>query len=398
MQSTLKRICVLILLWPGALQVLAAEKSSDEIKAIQPSLGFRAALDSNIYNTSTDEIDSWIGIITPAILLSTAPSQQSYALLYKGEYGKNFEDSVDNYADHALSGFGVFKFGSRGHLDITATTEKGHRDRGSDQTDGLGPTSPSFPAAPDEFDRKTWSGKFRYGADGNRGRLLFGIGGSQLDYTNNLERTRFYDFDTLSGSAGISLLLFQRTAIVFNAAFTDVSYENARPDQAGVDGQDWRYLLGLTWTATSKTSGSIRFGVQQRRFDDPTRSSTSNPSWEVDVRWSPREYSYVDFVTSRVNQETFGEGAFIDSRAYKVSWTHEWSRGWKSIVSLSQSDLEFVDSERDQNLRELYLGLRYAQSRLLTWEAGYALRSRNSSISRYVYDGNMFTIGLNLGT
>ena len=193
------------------------------------------------------------------------------------------------------------------------------------------------------------------------------------------------------------MLFHQRTAIVLDAVFTDIRYESERPGTARGDSEDWRYLLGVTWEATAKTVGSIRLGIQRRRFDDPASTTASNPSWEVDVRWSPREYSHFDFVTSRVNEETSREGAFIDTTRYKVAWTHEWNRGWESIISWNQSELEFVDSARDDDVSKWYLGLRYPQSRLLTWEVGFSRRSRDSSLSNLVYDGNMFSIGLNIG-
>ncbi|MFK8030324.1 MAG: outer membrane beta-barrel protein [Gammaproteobacteria bacterium] len=381
-----------------AAPALAIDLDDEDLQAIQPSIGLQAVYDSNIFDSSSDEIDSLITIVAPTLLLSTAPAPRRFALLYTGEYGYYLSSSDDNYDDHLLSGLGTLTMGSRGRLDLTASTQKAHRDRGSNQTDGFGPGSLLFPDEPDQFDRSTWSTKFRYGADGNRGRLNFGIGGTQLDYTNNKARTRFFDFETLSGSAGLSLRFHQRTSVVFTAAYTNINYENARQGAAIRDGHDWRYLLGLTWEATSKTSGSVRLGIQQRSFDDPSRDDTSNPSWEVDVRWSPRDYSHVDFVASRVNQETFGEGAFIDSRLLKVSWTHEWNRGWESVVSFNARRLEFVDSARDQDSHELYIGLRLPQTRLLTWETGYRYRTRDSSVDRYVFTGNMFSIGFNLGT
>ena len=388
---------VFVLLLLMADSIAAAEPTADEGKAFQPSLGIHFAFDSNIYDTNANPTGSWINTLTPALLLSTAPAQQHFSLLYQGEYGYFFEDSADNYADHVLAGLAKFELSSRAELDLAAATEKQHWGRGSYQTDGLDPTSPLFPAEPDEFDRQRWAGKFRYGAEGNRGRLTLGVSGVQIDHTNNRGRTQFLDYETQSGSAGLSLLFNQRTAIVLDAVFTDVRYESTRPGEASLDSEDFRYLLGLTWEATAKTRGSIRVGIQKRRFDDPSRAKTSNPSWAVDVRWSPREDSHLDFLTSRVNEETPREGAFIDTTSYKVAWTHQWSGGWESIVSWTQRDAEYVDSVRDDDSKEIHLGLRYPQGRLLNWEAGYTRRSRDSSLSNLVYDGNMFRIGVNIG-
>lgn len=403
MISRLKLTLVLILLLPGMVRpVLAAKQIRERIpeqdQPILPSLGIHFTFDSDIYGSGENAVESWMAIATPAILFSTAPAPRRYVLLYAGEYGHFFEDSADNYADHILSGAALFQFGSRGQLDVIAMTEKGHRRRGSYQTSGLDPTSPLFPSEPDTFDRHDLEGEFRYGAEGNRGRLRFGIGGTRFESTNNRVRTQFLDYDTLVGSTGLSLLFHQRTAVVLDAWLTDVRYETEPPGGASRDSEDWRFLLGLTWEATAKTEGSIRLGIERRRFDDPARATASNPSWEVDVRWSPREYSRFDFLASRKNEETFAQGDFIDTSLYTVSWTHEWSRSWGSIVRWDQRDRDFVGSSRDQETSIFYVGLRYQQGRLLTWDAGFARRSRDSSFSNLVYDANMFTIGVNIGT
>ncbi|MBT8422083.1 MAG: outer membrane beta-barrel protein, partial [Gammaproteobacteria bacterium] len=350
-----------------------------------------------IYNTGENAVESGIAIVTPLILFSTAPTQRRYVLLYAGEYGSFTEDSADNYDDHLLSGAALLQFGSRGQLDVIAMAEKGHRRRGTYQTSGLNPSSPFWPSEPDTFDRYDWAGQFHYGAEGNRGRLRFGLGGTQFESTNNRERTRFLDYDTQFVSTGLSLLFHQRTAVVLDAWFTDVRYEEVPPDGAKRDSEDWRFLLGLSWEATAKTEGSVRLGMERRHFDDPARASASNPSWEVDVRWSPRDYSHFHFLAWRRNEETFAGGDFIDTSVYRVAWTHEWRPGWGSIISWDQTDADFVGSARDQESTVYYLGMRYSQGRLLTWDVGFARRNRDSSLSPLVYDANMFTIGLNIG-
>jgi len=372
--------------------------SAGEGRAIAPTIGISFSYDSNTYDTDIGGNNSWIGVVAPAVLLTSPPAQKRYALLYTGEYGHFFADSADNYNDHSLTGAARFQFGSRGQADVAGVIEKGHRDRGSGQTDGLDPSSPLFPTQPDVFDRNTLAGKFHYGADGNRGRLNFGLGASQFEYTNNSQRTQFLNYDTQFASAGLSLLFHQRTAFVFDVIFTNTDYDRIQTGAASRDNKDWRYLVGMTWLATGKTEGSIRLGIQQRRFDDSTRAQSSNPSWAVDVRWSPREYSHFDFVTSRANEETDREGLFIDRSIYRLAWTHEWSRGWQSIARWERRDSEFVDSARDEDWSEYYLGMRIPQGRLLTWDVGYARRSRDSSLERLVFDGNMFSIGVNVGT
>jgi hypothetical protein len=386
-------VFVVMLLMAGAVRpVFAIEGGRDDGKAVQSSLGVRNDFDSNIYKTTANEVESWIGIVSPAIRFSTHPER--YKLLYKGEYGRFFEQSDDNYDDHAVSGVAQFWLGSHARGDFTVATKKAHERRGSGRTEGFDPASPSFPAEPDEFDLNEWEGNIRYGVDGNRGRLRFGIGGSQRDYTNNRERNRFFDYGTQLGSVGLSLLFSKRTAVVIDAVFTDISYQSDRPGEASLDGDDRRYLIGLTWVATTKVVGSIRGGIQERRFDDPARTKTSNPSWDVNLRWSPREYSNFDFVTSRLNEETTGSGEFIDTTAYSVTWNHRLSSSLESTISLALRDIKYVGSDQDEDLREFKLGLRYSQGRLLKWTTGYTRQSRDSSISNFIYDSNIFSIGV----
>lgn len=370
----------------------------EEDRPAVAGLGVGFLYDSNTYDTNLGGNNSWISILAPTILLKSPPSSKRYALVYSGEYGHFFADSADDYDDHVLVGAAKYQFGSRGQLDLAAAFEQGHRDRGSGQTDGLDPTSPLFPTEPDIFHQRILSGKFHYGAEGNRGRLNFGFGASDFSFTNNPSRTQFLEFDTKFASGGMSLLLRQKTSLVFDAVFTDIRYGNAQPVGARRDSTDWRYLLGVTWLATTKTEGSVRFGIQQRRFTDADVPKSSNPSWAVDVRWSPREFSYVDLITSRANEETDREGAFIDRKLYKVAWTHTWGAGWQSVTSWERRDSDFVDSARVDEWEELYIGLRFPQGRLLIWDIGYAWRSRDSTLERLVFDGNLFSIGVNIGT
>ena len=261
----------------------------------------------------------------------------------------------------------------------------------------IDPGSPLFPAEPDTYDRYSWGGNLQYGADGNRGRLRFGIGGTELDYTSNRERTQYFDYQLQTANAGLSLFFNQRSSIILDAIFTDINYESIQPGQASLDSEDLRLLLGVSWKATAKTAGTIRVGVEKRRFDDPSRERTSNPSWEIDLSWTPREYSQFRFVTSRVNEESPREGAFVDTTSYKVAWTHQLNASWESVVSWSLSDYRFVGAPRDQDITELGLGVRYRQRRLVTWQAGYAHRSRDSNLSSLIYDGDLFSIGVTLG-
>lgn len=378
--------------WLSAAPALAQQ--SDDEGGLQANVGLHFDLNDNIFDSSTQEIESWIARISPDLLLSSTPGKRQFSAQYVGDYGKFFDSSDDDYEDHSLTGRGLFQSGSRGLLDLSAVFEQGHYGRGSGQTEGVPPDSPLFPSEPDEFERTDWTAQYTHGAEGARGRLNFGLGGSDLDFNNNRNRTQFFDRDESYAFVGLEIGARERSAFVIQARYTNTDYDLDRPGGGSLTGDNWRGLIGFTWEATSKTEGSIRFGPQRRSFDDPGREAETTATWDVDVRWSPREYSYFDFVTTRENQETIGGGNFIDRSSYGVSWTHEWAIGLESVLSWDRREDDFVGTNREQDESETYFGLRLPQGERVLWEAGVSHRDRNSTIATLEFEGMLYTIGV----
>ena len=217
-----------------------------------------------------------------------------------------------------------------------------------------------------------------------------------LEYSNNHERTQFFDRKESYVFGGLSIGARERSAYVLQARYThNLDYEVDRPG-GSLSGAQWRVLVGFTWAATAKTEGSIRFGPQGRSFDDPNRGSTDGASWDITVRWSPREYSHFDFVTSREYDETIAGGDFIERSSYGVSWTHEWGIGLESVLSWDMQDDVFVGTNREEDRSDIYFGLRLPMGERVNWDTGVSRRSRDSTLEELVFDGILFTIGVSL--
>jgi hypothetical protein len=386
----------MIVLVGGWLSITPAlAQQGDDEGGLQANVGLMFDLNDNIFNSSDQKIESWIARISPDLLLSTTPGKRQFSAQYVGDYGKFFDSSGDDYDDHSLTGRGLFQIGYRGELDVSAEIAKGHDGRGTGQTQGVPPDSPLFPDAPDEFENKNWTAEYTHGAEGARGRLNFGLGGRGLAYTNNRIRTQFFDRDENYAFVGLEIGARERSAFELEARYTDTNYDVDRPG-GSLTGDSWRALAGFSWEATSKTEGSIRFGAQRRNFDDPGRETGTTATWDIDVRWSPREYSYFDIATARENEETIGGGNFIDRASYGVSWTHEWAIGLESVVSWDRREDDFVGTNREQDYSVAYFGLRLPQGERVIWEAGVRHRDRNSTLPELEYEGMLYTIGVNV--
>jgi hypothetical protein len=385
-------VIALVAAWLSVVPALAQQRDGEG--GLQADVGVYFDLNDNIFNSSDQEFESWIARISPDLLLRSAPGKRQFSLQYVGDYGKFFDSPDDDYQDHSLTGRGVLQLGSRGELDVSAVFTDDHDARGNGSTQGVPPDSPLFPDKPDNFERIDWTAEYTHGARGARGRLNFGLGESALEYGNNRIRTQFFDRKDSYAFVGLEIGARERTAFVMEARYTNTDYDVDRPD-GSLNGDGWRGLVGFTWEATAKTEGSVRIGSQRRSFDDPVRESQKTASWDVAVRWSPLEYSYIDFVTARKNQETIGGGNIIDRSSYGVSWTHEWAIGLESVLSWDRREDDFVGTIRQQDVSDIYFGLRLPQGERVLWEAGVSNRDRNSTLPELVFDGMLYTIGVN---
>ncbi len=390
--STQTTMIALVAGWLSAAPALAQQ--SDDEGGLQANVGLHFDYDTNIFDSGDDDFESWITRLSPDFLLSSTPGKRQFSAQYVGDYGKYSKSPDDDYEDHLLTGSGLFQTGSRGLLDVSAAFEQGHDRRGAGSTQGFPPDSPLFPSEPDEFERIGWAVEYTHGRKDARGRLEFSVGENALEYSNNRDRTQFFDRDDKFASARLTIGLQERSSFVVEARYTNTDYDVDRPG-GSLTGDNWRALVGFTWEATAKTEGSIRVGAQQRSFDDPARETTDTTSWDVAFRWSPREYSHFDFVTTRENEETIGGGNFIDRSSYGVSWTHEWAIGLESVLSWDRREDDFVGTNREEDKSETYFGLRLPQGERVLWEAGVSHRDRNSTIATLEFEGMLYTIGVN---
>ena len=155
----------------------ALAQQSDDEGGFQANVGLHFDRNNNIYDSSTQEVESWITRVSPDLLLRSTPGKRQFSAQYVGDYGRFLDglDSADDYADHSLTGRGLFKMGSRGALDVSAVFARGHEDRGSGQTQGVPPSSPLFPDEPDVFERidvsveHSWGVRQEFGFFGDPG-------------------------------------------------------------------------------------------------------------------------------------------------------------------------------------------------------------------------------------
>ena len=272
--------------------------------------GFDLALiyDSNILrygDANPDKRSSRITVFSPTVVLQAEKGAQVYSLAYIADIARYSNSPADNYVDQEFHGLAELGLSIRSTLTIRPGYLIGHDDRRS--TFGTPTTEP-----------RTWhstglNGSYSYGAEGARGRLVFDLGYSGLQYQNNRAITVAYDRKLTSVGGSFYLRARPKTSMLVTAKHTGISYQQIGSIR---NGNEQLLLAGVKWEATAGTSGEVKAGRLQKNFDS-TAQSYSAGSWEGDVRWSPVSYIKVDLVSSRrTNESTFaGSSAILTSNS-----------------------------------------------------------------------------------
>ncbi len=387
--------CAILTLNAKAQESANAESAS----SLEPALGIELRYDDNIFRSAANEQTSLITVLSPSLLASFVPSKHRFELEYNGELASYADSSPDDYDDHEFRAGAYLQLGQRSLLDFVGTYEDSHENRGTGLSEGFDPELDQLLDAPDEYERAQFLGRLTYGATGTRGRLVFEVGQSELEYTNHRDRTRFFDRDDRYGGSIFYYRIMPNTSLLLDLRATEFEYQHDRVLQPSLDSTEYRYLLGATWDVTGKTTGTVKVGYVEKIYADDTRVDFSEPYWELDIRWSPRSYSYFDFATARYPSEvTSVTGDLIDNTTYSITWSHEWSDRVVSHITARDVDQKFRGSAtgRLQELTEYGMTLAYEMRRWLTWEFGVDVSSRKSNVDRLNFDGTIIRLGAKL--
>ena len=135
---------------------------------LESSLGIEALHDSNIFQSSTDVQSSQIWKLAPSLLIRFEPARSRLEFGYKGDYGWYDRSSHDDYVDHALQAGAYLLLGERSGLDLVASYDDAHENRGSGLSVGIEPASGAFPQDPDRYTTGQYLARYTYGVSHTR--------------------------------------------------------------------------------------------------------------------------------------------------------------------------------------------------------------------------------------
>jgi hypothetical protein len=364
--------------------------------SLESSLGIEALYDDNIFESSPERKSSAIWKLRPNLLMQFEPARSRLEFGYDGDYARYDDSGDDDYTDHDLTAGAYLLLGERNGLDLEASYEYGHDNRGTVLTQGADPGSPTLPRDPDRYTSEEYLGRYTYGVSRTRAFLIFEGATQQFNYTNNEARTRAFDRKSRYGQGTFGVRIRPSVSLQLSARARDIEYDHPRASGLDPDSREYRYLLGAQWEATARTTGSARFGRVEKKFDEPGRPDFSAPNWEVAIRWSPRTYSHFDLSTERYTDEPIDlPGDVIDIEIYSLSWSHEWNSRLGSRTTISRLDrtYRYSTGDRSDQSPRYGLALNYRMRPWLRWELGFDVSSRDGDVARQDYDKTIARLG-----
>lgn len=342
-----------------------------------PTLEVSERHDDNFRAVEDNEESSWITSVTPTFVLGAEGRKSAYQLSYSAVSDTFHSSHKDNNTDHHVNADAGYEFDSRNRLKLNAGFHKIEDTASEDQN-----------VENDKYTTSNVGGVYSFGAQTARNQIDFGANYQELRYQNSDNLNADKERDTTALNTILYHAVAPKTRAQVEARHTDYDYvSNTRLNSNNV-----ALLAGLTWDATAKTTGTVKFGGEKKRFDDSSIDDESGGMWEVGVKWSPRTYSTFGLNTRRALDEGYNGASSIESQSTTLSWDHEWMDRLSSTVSYTYSDQDYQDITRTDKIDTFGVGLTYEMRRWLDLGVGYKYSENDSDAVGKSYERNIFSI------
>ena len=251
------------------------------------------------------------------------------------------------------------------------------------RTDPRGSTDRGISATPDSWNAPVARALYIYGVPGAPGRFEVEGWGQQKRYDNNRATTVAADADLTGASGRFFWRVMPRTSAVLEIRQTNADYID--PTSTG-DNTDRRYLVGLVWDATAKTTGTVKVGQVEKKFSNSARQGTTSSTWEGAVRWSPLTYSVWDLMMYKAPSDSTGFGDYVMNTGSTLAWNHQVASTISSRATLGNVQSDFAATARSDTVRNYGLGFFYNVSR--TVRAGIEWTRTDRSSNQTVFEFN----------
>jgi len=350
---------------------------------IMPWVGLSVGNNSNVGLSNAVKTSSSFTLLNPNVIIGLPTHGQFYGAKYSGTLGRFSGSGVDNYNDHNFGLMADNVWSARFNSLLNADYVKGHDGRNA-----------LLFRNKEIWHSSGFNAMGHYGAKEATGQFELSAGKHYKRYdSNNSGSTQFYNLDKTDLTGTFFYKVAPATRLFVEADQSKFAYLDAASKR--LDSTEQRYMLGVTWDATAKTTGSAKIGTMKKKFDLGLLPSGTSTVWDAEIKWSPKTYSVVDLsMHQKANEYGGGTGSYIISRETDLQWTHDWSGYVTTALSLGDATDAFVGSARNDKRQTYGLKAMYGFRTWLRAGLGYTHTRRNSSvpINSYTQDVTMLTL------
>lgn len=348
---------------------------------VLPKLSTEAWHTDNRFYSEGDEVSESGLRLLPEVVLAYTPSIGKAALGYKGKIEPIAED---DYNDREFFATADLRPMLRHRLELDARYKHDHDPLGLSRTENA-PDPEALEL--DEWEENRVGAQYTFGAPEARINVSARAELFDREYqTNRDDGTAFLDYKGTTFGGGLTYRMSAKTQFVLDYEHLETEYDlDAGPT---FDSKTDRYLAGLRWLATAKTSGELLVGFFERDFDAEARGTSDGVDWRARIAWVPMSRSQFTLTTGRLLRETalvVGEN-FLDTQYYDLVWRQDWSSRFYSDAKLALYEGEFDGTVRDDDTLNYGLTLYYELSRKVTVKAGATIIDRDSTVDTNDFD------------
>ena len=363
---------------------------------ILPTIGITVGYDDNITMASQGEIESFFYMISPAIRVELPSDHWLLSLTAGVDFIRYTDSPIDDREYWFLRGEWVWDISTRQDLNLFAQYSEGADQRGTGRRQG---NAGLIELPLDEWRLWDMGGEWDYGAIGARGRLVLRAGAADLYYTNNREATGDYngtarldrDWYYLGGT--FYWRVAPKTSLLAEYLYTDMNYSFDSASDSVIQS----YLLGVTWNATARTSGIIKYGYMERKYDQQGKPGYDGPTWAATINWRPRTYSLFSLTGTRSTQEPETYGDYIVRQDVTLSWLHDWATRFGTTVDVGFGQDDIRTNNQTTRTDDLFywgVAARYTFNPHIRLGASVTGYDRDSDVLQYDYDQLIYMLTL----
>jgi len=389
LSSALPAALVLALISTPTLAVDPANLQAGPVY-FTPTLAVEGGYVDNLFRSEKNEKDTWQTVITPRLEAWLQNGVNTYALSYQAVDYRYYSSKDDDYTDQQVGLDIHHEFTAKNTVNAFAQYYDGHEERGTGLTDGFG----QIIDTPIEYERTTVGGDYTYGNLNSKGRLKLEAKTEEYDYQNfrNATQYRDRDEDTLNGT--FFWAVGAKTDALLQVRYIDNEYGKTNLDNpfGSLSSEELNYLVGVSWDATARVSGSAKIGVYDRSYDSSAREDDDGFQWEVDLTYRPRTYSSIKLETSRFSQETNGLGDAINTEELKLAWDHNWSGRSSTYLGVRLASEDYSGTNREDDRVDLEAKYNFAPKRWLDLGLGVRYEDRSSDLDFFEYTRSYYFV------